>query len=116
MGKHPQITCRADYVYPGAVDRHSANAESVGTNWTVKPETAGRVRQRIESILDFAKVRGYRAVENPARWRGHLDKLLPTRAKVRATVHHAALPYAELPAFLASLRAREAVAPVHWSS
>ena len=76
----------------------------------MKPETAGRVRQRIESILDFAKVRGYRAVENPARWRGHLDKLLPTRAKVRATVHHAALPYAELPAFLASLRAREAVA------
>ena len=78
--------------------------------WTAKPETAGRVRQRIESILDFAKVRGYRTAENPARWRGHLDKLLPARAKVRATVHHAALPYAELPAFLTSLRTREAVA------
>ena len=78
--------------------------------WTAKPETAGRVRQRMESILDFAKVRGYRDGENPARWRGHLDKLLPARSKVRQVEHHAALPYAELPAFLASLRTREAVA------
>ena len=53
--------------------------------WTAKPETAGRVRGRIESILDFAKVRGYRDGENPARWRGHLDKLLPARSKVRAS-------------------------------
>jgi integrase len=78
--------------------------------WAAKPETASRVRQRIESILDFAKVRGYRDAENPARWRGHLDKLLPARGKVRAIAHHAALPYAELPAFLATLRTREAVA------
>jgi integrase len=78
--------------------------------WAAKPETASRVRQRIESILDFAKVRGYRDAENPARWRGHLDKLLPARARVRAIEHHAALPYAELPAFLASLRTREATA------
>jgi integrase len=77
--------------------------------WTVKPETAGRVRQRIESVLDFAKVRGYRDGENPARWRGHLDKLLPARSRVRQVEHHAALPYAELPAFLANLREREAV-------
>jgi integrase len=77
--------------------------------WTVKPETAGRVRQRVESILDFAKVRGYRDGENPARWRGHLDKLLPARSRVRGVEHHAALPYTELPAFLASLRKREAV-------
>jgi Arm DNA-binding domain len=65
--------------------------------WTAKPETAGRVRGRLESILDFAKVRGYRDGENPARWRGHLDKLLPARPKVRAVEHHAALAYAELP-------------------
>jgi integrase len=78
--------------------------------WATKPETAGRVRQRIESVLDFARVRGHRDAENPARWRGHLDKLLPARAKVRAIVHHAALSYAELPAFLASLRERQAVA------
>jgi integrase len=78
--------------------------------WTTKPETAGRVRGRLESILDFAKVRGYRDGENPARWRGHLDKLLPARSKVRAIEHHAALPYAELPAFLAILREQEGIA------
>jgi integrase len=78
--------------------------------WTAKPETAGRVRGRLESILDFAKVRGERDGENPARWRGHLDKLLPAHSKVRQVEHHAALPYAELPAFLASLREQEGVA------
>jgi integrase len=78
--------------------------------WTTKPETAGRVRGRIESILDWAKVRGYRAGENPARWRGHLDKLLPARSKVRRIEHHAALPYAELPGFLVSLRKQEGTA------
>jgi integrase len=78
--------------------------------WTAKPETAGRVRGRLESILDFAKVRDYREGENPARWRGHLDKLLPARSKVRAIEHHAALPYAELPAFLVSLREQQGIA------
>jgi integrase len=78
--------------------------------WTAKPETAGRVRGRLESILDFAKVRGYRDGENPARWRGHLDKLLPARSKVRRVEHHAALPYAELPAFLVNLREQEGIA------
>ena len=78
--------------------------------WTTKPETAGRVRGRMESILDWAKVRGYRAGENPARWRGHLDKLLPARSKVRRVEHHAALPYAELPGFLVSLRDQEGIA------
>src|SRR6516225_894352 len=78
--------------------------------WTEKPETAGRVRGRIESILDWAKVRGYRVGENPARWRGHLDKLLPARGKVRKVEHHAALPYAELPGFLIALREQEGIA------
>jgi len=78
--------------------------------WTAKPETAVRLRGRLESILDFAKVRGYRDGENPARWRGHLDKLLPARSKVRKVEHLAALPYAKLPFFLASLRTREAIA------
>jgi integrase len=77
--------------------------------WTAKPETAGRVRGRMESILDWAKVRGYRAGENPARWRGHLDKQLPARSKVRRVEHHAALPYAELPGFLVSLREQEGI-------
>jgi integrase len=78
--------------------------------WTTKPETAGRVRGRIESILDWAKVHGYRAGENPARWRGHLDKLLPARSKVRRVEHHAALPYAELPGFLMRLREQKGTA------
>jgi integrase len=78
--------------------------------WTAKPETASRLRGRLEAIIDWAKVRGYREGENPARWRGHLDKLLPARSKVRRVEHHAALPYAELPAFLASLRGQQSIA------
>ena len=78
--------------------------------WTTKPETASRLRGRVESILDFAKVRDYRDGENPARWRGHLDQLLPARSKVREVEHHAALPYAELPGFLPSLREQERIA------
>src|SRR5687767_9171879 len=68
--------------------------------WTTKPETAGRVRGRIEAVLDWAKARGFREGENPARWRGHLDKLLANRRKVRAVKNHAALPYPELPHFM----------------
>ena len=78
--------------------------------WSVKPETASRVRGRIESILDWAKVRGHRDGENPARWRGHLDHLLPARSKVRKVKHHAALPYGNMPVFMVALREREAVA------
>jgi integrase len=75
--------------------------------WAGRPETAGRVRGRIEAILDWARVRGYREGENPARWRGHLAKLLPARSKVRRVEHHAALPYADLPGFLVNLREQE---------
>ena len=78
--------------------------------WTEKPETAGRVRGRIEFILDWAKARGYRAGENPARWRGHLDKVLRALSKVRHVEHHAALPYVELPGFLIALREQGGIA------
>jgi integrase len=77
--------------------------------WTAKPETAGRVRGRIEAVIDWAKARDYRVGENPARWRGHLDKLLPARSKVRRVKHHPALPYDELPAFMRALRAQEGI-------
>ena len=77
--------------------------------WATKPETASRLRGRIEAVLDWATARGYRQGDNPAKWRGHLDKLLPARAKVRKVKHHAALPYKELPAFMASLRRQEGV-------
>ncbi len=62
-----------------------------------RPETASRVRQRIEAILDWAKVHGHREGENPARWKGHLDKLLPAKSKLREVEHHSALPYREMP-------------------
>lgn len=75
--------------------------------WNAIPETAYRLRGRIEAVLDSAKARGYRTGENPARWRGHLDNILP---KVRRGNHHAALPYAEVPAFMAALHQRQEVA------
>jgi integrase len=78
--------------------------------WSAKTETASRVRGRIEAILDWAKVRGYRGGENPARWRGHLDSLLPARSKVRKVEHHAALPFTEIGAFMAQLREQSSTA------
>ena len=79
--------------------------------WTVKPETAARVRGRIEAVLDWATAREYRQGDNPARWRGHMDKLLPARSKVARVRHHAALPYGELPVFMAALRKQDGVSP-----
>jgi integrase len=75
--------------------------------WATKPETASRVRGRIEAVLDWATVRGLRQGENPARWRGHLQHLLPAKTKVHAVEHHTALPYAELPAFMVELHSRQ---------
>jgi integrase len=72
--------------------------------WASKPETATRVRGRIEAVLDWAAVRGYRQGENPARWRGHLDKLLPNRSKIRRVEHHPALPYRQIAEFMNALR------------
>ncbi len=77
--------------------------------WTDKPETASRLRGRIERVLDAAKAKGHRQGENPARWRGHLDHLLPKRQKLTRG-HHAALPFASVPGFVADLRQRDAVA------
>jgi hypothetical protein len=71
------------------------------------PESARRTRGRIEAVLDWAKARGLRDGENPARWSGHLDHLLPARNKI--VKHHAAIPYRELPAFMAGLRLRSDV-------
>jgi len=80
------------------------------TLWNGKTETASRVRGRIEAILDWAKVRQYRAGENPARWRGNLEHSLPARNKVQKVTHHAALPYAEMGAFMQTLRSEEGTA------
>jgi integrase len=72
--------------------------------WTKKPETASRVRGRIETVLDAAKALGFREGENPARWRSHLENLLPRKNRLRRVEHHAALPYSEVPEFFAALQ------------
>ena len=78
--------------------------------WDTKTETASRLRGRIENVLDWAKVSGYRDGDNPARWRGHLDKMLAARSKVQKVEHHAALPYADVAEFMAELRKRDGMA------
>jgi integrase len=78
--------------------------------WLTKAETASRLRGRIERVLDFAKARGMRSGENPARWRGHLDAILPKRQKLTRG-HHKAMPFAEVPAFMDTLREMDGVAP-----
>jgi integrase len=78
--------------------------------WTTKRETARRVLNRIERVLNFAKASGFRNGDNPASWKGHLKDLMPSNGK-SVEHHHAALPYTELPAFMADLRQREGIAP-----
>ena len=105
----------ASYVYPVMGELPVAD---IGTAhvlqilepiWQEKPETASRIRGRIEALLDAAKARGYREGENPARWRGHIAQILPARSKLTRG-HHKALAYSDLPSFMSQLRAREAMA------
>jgi len=110
---HQWTATLTTYVYPviGALPVASVDTALVlmvlETIWTTKTETAGRVRGRIESVLDWAAAQGYRTGDNPARLKGHLDHLLPDRAKVHRVEHHAAMPYALLPAFVRDLRAQD---------
>jgi len=78
--------------------------------WQEKTETASRVRGRIERVLDWATVRGYRAGDNPARWRGHLDQVLPGRGKIAKVRNHPRLPYGDLPSFMTELAVRVGIA------
>lgn len=103
----------AVYAYPimgdlpvAAIDT-SLVLKTIEPIWSVKPETASRLRGRIEAVLDWAGARGFRHGENPARWRGHLDKLLPASGKLRRVKHHAALPFSDIPIFMVDLRTRE---------
>jgi integrase len=77
--------------------------------WNKKTETATRLRQRIEAVLDWATAHGFRTGDNPARWRGHLDKLLPKASKVHKVTHFEAMPYEDLPAFFADLSKRTTI-------
>jgi integrase len=101
----------AEPLRPIPVDQIDTGAvlEALKPIWQTKPETASRLRGRLEAVLDAAKAMGLRSGENPARWRGHLNHLLPKRQKLTRG-HHAALPYAEAPQFVARLRKSEAVA------
>jgi integrase len=77
--------------------------------WNTKPVTAARVRERVENVLDAAKVRGHRSAENCARWKGHLDHWLPQPSKVRAVTHHAAMPYRDVAGFMQALRGHDTI-------
>lgn len=105
----------ATYVYPIIGDLPVSEIGTVDVLkvlepiWSALPETASRVRGRLENLLSAAKVQGLRSGENPAQWRGHLDQLLSKPSKLQRG-HHPALAYAELPAFMEELRSREAVA------
>jgi hypothetical protein len=80
--------------------------------WTEKAETASRLRGRIEKVLDHAKAKGWRDGENPARWKGHLDHILPTARKL-VRGHHPAMPYNDVSAFMARLQAQDGQPPRH---
>ncbi len=105
-----------DYAYPvlGRLPVHEIDTGLVlkvlEPIWTAKPETASRLRGRIEAVLAWATVRGYREGDNPARWRNHLDKLLPQRGRVAKIKHFPALPYRRMGAFMAELRAQSGMA------
>jgi len=106
----------ATYAYPaiGALQPAAIDTDLVQRVlepiWLIKNETASRLRGRIENILDWAKVRGLRGGENPARWHGHLDQLLAAPAKVQKPQHHSALPYTEISVFVATLRSMPGMA------
>jgi len=92
----------------GAIDRDSI-MRVLEPIWVAKHETAGRVRGRIERVLDWAKVQGYRDGENTARLRGHLDNLLPKKSKVHKVTHHAALPYRDVGTFMVALQEQTSI-------
>jgi integrase len=101
------------YAYPklGGLDVKSVDTEAVldvlRPIWTTKTETASRVRQRIEAVLDYATATKARTGENPARWKGHLDHLLAKPSKVRRVKHHPAMPWQDAPGFMVELGKRE---------
>ena len=104
-----------DYAYPIIGRRHPSEITLSHVKailepiWATKTETATRVRQRIEAVLDWAYVHELRSGENPARWRGVLDKVLPPPRKVTAVKHLAACPYEEVPGVMHALRASEQI-------
>jgi integrase len=115
--KHHQqwITSLEQYAYPHIGD---LPVDEIATPhivkvleaiWKDKPETASRVRGRIERVLGWATVRGFRAGDNPARWRGHLQELFPSKGKIQQVKHHSALAFTDVPALMVELRAHNSL-------
>jgi len=104
------------YAYPVFGDLDVAEIETdhvlraLQPIWQAKPETAQRVRQRIEAVIDFARARGWRDGANPAQWRGHLALILPARSKVARVQHHAAVPWKEMPRLWAEIETLDGIA------
>lgn len=88
----------------------TAVVEALAPIWATKPETASRVRGRIEKVLDSATVLKHRVGDNPARWKGNLDRVLPARNRVRSVQHHRAMAYSDVPDFVARLQEQSGVA------
>ena len=109
------VSTLTTYVYPQFGGRPVALVDTgmvmgvLDGLWQEKPETASRLRGRIESVLDYAKARGWRTDENPARWRGHLENLLPKRSKLARVEHHAAMRWADVGELMARLRLSETI-------
>jgi integrase len=119
------LTSLRDYVFPvfgslplSAIDTGlvlkvlerpvpATKSKPAGRLWDTRPETASRVRRRIENVLDWAKVRGYRSGDNPAAWAGHLQEVLPVATATAVAKNWPALPYAQTAAFIATLRTRQ---------
>jgi integrase len=103
------------HVYPKAGNLAVADIDTatvvqiIEPIWKTIPETANRVRGRIEMVLDFAAVRGFRHGDNPARWKGHMSELFPARSKLAPVESFAAIPYDDMPAFMADLRRHDTI-------
>lgn len=106
------------YVYPvfGSLPVQTIDVtlvmKAIEPIWKEKTETANRVRRRIEAVLDWATARGHRVGDNPARWRGHLENLLPSRARVSKVKHFSAMPYDAISDFMAALSERQGISPL----
>jgi hypothetical protein len=106
MARNDRNVCKPGHRFADCSGyRHAARHGNLEPIWTTKTKTAVRLRGRLESVLDWATVRGYRAGLNPARWKGHHSVMLPAPGKVANAERHAALPYVEMPRFMSRLRA-----------